>query len=94
VDLAPDSHTVKHAAGVYTRMLSSSRGDYAMYVDGDGSAELTLTLPAGEYTVTWVSVVDGGKTGEVFLHEGGDKVVKTPEVRSGVAMRMSRAVGP
>jgi hypothetical protein len=90
VDMVPDTHTVKHAAGVYTHLLSSSQGKYAMYVDGDGAAEVTLTLPAGEYTVTWVNVVDGEKTGEVFLHGGGDKVVKTPEVRSGVAMRMSR----
>jgi hypothetical protein len=92
VDMAPDTHTVTRAAGVYTHMLSTARGEYAMYVDG--SAEVTLTLPAGEYTVTWVNVLDGGKTGEVFLHGGGDKVVKTPEVRGGVAMRMSRAVGP
>ena len=90
LELAPDRHTVKHAAGVYTHMLSSPKGEYAMYVDGNGPTDLTLTLPAGEYAVTWVNVSTGEKSTGSFRHAGGDRVVRTPEARSGVAMRLSR----
>jgi hypothetical protein len=90
VEMAPDMHTVKHAAGVYTHMLSSAGGEYAMYVDGDGAAEIVLDLPAGEYALTWVNVASGEKSAAKFRHVGGEKTVRTSEVRGGVAMLVSR----
>jgi hypothetical protein len=59
VDLRPDFDLVKHAGGVVTHALSSGRGEYAMYLDGNGRTELSLSLPAGEYAVWWVDVVSG-----------------------------------
>ena len=47
VDMAPDARTVKHSGGVYTHMLSSSSGEYAMYVDGNGPTDVILSLPGG-----------------------------------------------
>ena len=90
VEMAPDSGTVKHAEGVYTHMLSSSKGEYAMYIDGSGPADVTLGLPAGTYELTWVDVSTGAKNSATFQHAGGDKTLRTPEVRGGVALRMKR----
>jgi hypothetical protein len=93
VDLTPDSRTVKHAGGVFTHMLSTPNGEYAMYIDGDGPADVTLSLPAGEYAITWIDVSTGVKTGERFRHGGGDKTVRSPKVRGGVAGRLTRKGG-
>jgi hypothetical protein len=93
VDMAPDARTVKHAGGVSTHMLSNANGEYAMYIDGKGPADVALSLPAGEYTLTWIDVSTGVKTGESFRHGGGDKTVRSPEVRGGVAMRLTRKGG-
>src|SRR5450755_1940272 len=93
VDLTPDSRTVKHAGGVFTHMLSTPKGEYAMYIDGDGPADVTLSLPAGEYAITWIDVSTGVKTGERFRHGGGDKTVRSPGVHGGVAMRLTRKGG-
>ena len=72
-------------------MLSSSKGEYAMYVDGDGPTEITLTLPAGEYALAWVDVSSGEVKNAIrFRHSGGDKTVRTPEFRDGMAMRVKR----
>lgn len=91
VDLKPDFDLVKHAGGVVTHALSSGRGEYAMYLDGDGPAELRLNLPAGEYSVWWVDVVSGEKKDAGSLkHPGGEKAITSPAFRNGIAIRISR----
>jgi hypothetical protein len=91
VDIRPDFALVKHAGGVVTHTLSSAQGQYAMYLDGKGPAELTLNLPAGEYTVAWVDVVSGEtKDGGTWKHAGGEKVVRCPAFKNGIALRITR----
>jgi len=91
VELAPDTATVKRAAGVYTHLLSSPKGEYAMYIDGQGPADITLNLPAGEYRLTWTDVVSGeARNGGTFRHTGGDKTISSSEFQNGVAMRLVR----
>ena len=90
VEMSPDAGTVRHAAGIRAHVLSNGHGEYAMYLDGKGPAELKLNLPAGEYSVTWVDVVTGGKREESFRHQGGVKVVRTPEFREGIGLRIVR----
>jgi hypothetical protein len=66
-------------------------GEYAMYVDGNGPAEITLKLTPGRYALTWMDVATGATTGqETFAHSGGDRVVKSPDFRNGIAMRLRR----
>jgi len=92
VDLAPDTQTVRHAAGVYARVLSISGQEYAMYLDGRGPSEVTLDLPAGEYSGEWVDVETGNVARlEQFRHAGGDRVLRTPEFRDGIALRLKQA---
>jgi len=89
--MSPDTTTVKHAAGVYARVLASAKGEYAMYLDGNGPTDVTMRLPAGQYALTWVDVHSGEvKSGGSLRHPGGDRVLRTPEFRSGIAMRLTR----
>ncbi|MGE5054510.1 MAG: hypothetical protein ACM3WP_10130 [Acidobacteriota bacterium] len=91
VEMAPDFDTVQQAGGVVTHMLSSHTGEYAMYVDGDGPAEIRLKLPPGKYSGSWVDAITGErKDVGGFNHPGGEKILKTPAFRNGIAARISR----
>jgi len=91
VEMAPDFGTVKHAGGVTTHLLASAKGVFAMYVDGNGPTEITLNLPAGRYELKWVDVATGSERGtENFQHAGGERFMKTPEFRNGIAMRLQK----
>jgi len=91
VEMRPDLDLVKQAGGVMTHTLSSRRGEYAMYLDGNGPTELVLNLPAGEYSSTWVDVVSGeNKDGGTLQQGGGTRVVKSLAFRNGIALRISR----
>ena len=91
VEMRPDFRLVEHAGGVVTHALSSGRGEYAMYLDGDGATEVSLNLPPGEYSFFWMDVVSGEKKdGETFSHTGGEKTIVSPSFKRGIAMRISR----
>ncbi len=90
-DLDRDTRTVVHAGGVCARVLSTPGGVYAMYLDGDGPADITLDLPAGQYSGEWLDP----RTGNVakldpFRHSGVQKVIRTPTFRNGLALRLTR----
>jgi hypothetical protein len=89
IEMTPDTHIVKHAAGAYARALSSSRGVYAIYLDGAGPIEVTLDLPAGEYLGEWLNPENGASEKVPgFRHQGGAKILKTPGFPSGIALRL------
>jgi hypothetical protein len=91
VEMRPDFELVKRAGGVVTHALSSGRGEYAMYLDGNGPISLILNLPAGEYAITWVDVASAEKKDVwTFKHAGGEKSMKSPVFKGGIAMRISR----
>ncbi len=90
-DLEPDKRVVKRAAGVYARAVSSPGHVYGIYLDGSGPTEVTLELPAGEYSGEWVDVETGNiARAEQFRHAGGDRVLRTPEFHDGIALRLRR----
>ena len=89
-DLSPDPHSVKHAAGVYARVLSTPHGEYAIYLDGSGPSSLWMDLPTGDYSGAWIDVESGAATPLSFHHTGGDKTIETPAFRSGLALRLTR----
>jgi hypothetical protein len=89
-EMRPDREVVKHAAGISARVLSSSRREYAIYLDGNGPAELTLELPKGHYSAEWINVASGAiMHAESFGHSGGAKVMVTPKFSEGVALRLA-----
>jgi hypothetical protein len=91
VDLRPDATTVKHASGVVAHALSNPGHEYAIYLDGNGPTELTLTLPPGDYKLEWINTKTGAtdKT-EDFHHASGDKTLTSPTFDNGIALRLTR----
>jgi hypothetical protein len=89
-EVSVDRRVVKHAGGVAARALSSP-GHYVMYFDGDGPSGITLDLPAADYDAAWIDIWTGTTTPVArFHHTGGEKVMNTPEVKGGVALRVDR----
>jgi hypothetical protein len=92
VDLRPDPRSVKHAGGVIARVISNPGHEYGIYLDGNGRTDLTLDLPAGDYSGDWVDVRTGRiEKSEDFRHPGGDKVLQTPNFQNGIALRLKTA---
>ena len=93
VDMHPDLQTVLHADGVYARVLSNPGREYALYLDGDGPVDITLALPAGEYSAEWINTETGAiEKSESFHQGGGEKVLHTPAFRNGIALRLEKHV--
>ena len=89
-ELAPGRRTVRHAGGVYAKVLATPNGVYAMYLDGEGPTALTLDLPAGDYTGEWVDVQTGKSQPMAFRQNGGEKTIQTPQFHAGIALRLTR----
>lgn len=91
-ELAPDTHTVKHAGAAYVRALSSPGKAYAIYLDGNGPADLILNLPAGSYSGEWVDTESGQATAvPSFKQAGGEQALHSPAFHDGIALRLVRA---
>jgi hypothetical protein len=91
IDLRPDARAVNHAAGATARALSNPGKQYAIYLDGNGPAELTLELPRGQYSCEWVNVKTGTiEQFEGFIHQGGKKLLTSPAFQNGIALRLKR----
>lgn len=92
LDLKPDATTVKHASGVVAHALSNPGHEYAIYLDGKGPSELTLTLPSGDYKMEWLNTKIGAIDKSVeFHHAGGDEILMSPSFENGIALRLTRA---
>ena len=90
--LRPDSSTVRHAGGAYARVLSDPGREYAIYLDGNGPAEVTLDLPAGRYSGEWINPETGSaERSESFSHATGEKILRAPEFRNGIALKLKRS---
>jgi hypothetical protein len=92
LDLKPDVTTVKHASGVVSHALSNPGHEYAIYLDGKGSSELTLSLPSGDFKLEWINTKTGAiDKSENFHHAGGEKILTSPPFENGIAVRLTRA---
>ena len=90
-EMRPDNTAVKFAGGTHPRSLSSLNGQYAVYFDDNGPADVTLRLPGGEYFGEWLNTTTGIDTPlQPFVHGGGEKVLHSPDFQNGIAMRLIR----
>jgi hypothetical protein len=88
VEMHPDFSAVKHGAGVVPHVLSSAKGVYAIYLDGKGPTEVTFSLPAGDYSISWVDIITGEAKDGGRIRGGGDRVAKSPIFADGIAIRL------
>ncbi len=89
IEMRPGRDVVKHAAGVSARVLSSPGREYAIYLDGNGPAELTLELPKGHYSAEWINPATGAVLhSESFAHSGRTKMLTSPKFAEGAVLRL------
>jgi hypothetical protein len=91
-ETSPDPNVVVHADGVTSHALSStSKGIYAVYLDGNGPSRVELSLPAGAYTGEWINTVTGESTVIPAFKTGrGAHALSSPSFTNGIALRVSR----
>jgi hypothetical protein len=88
-DLRPDSQVVANAPGVVAHALASPRRVYAIYLDGDGPADVTVALPQGHFHADWLDVTTGKiAKQEDFQNRSGTTTLQSPEFRSGIALKI------
>ncbi len=90
-EMAPDAVVVNHAEGVFARAMSSPRGVYAVYLDGNGPSHLMLRLPSGNYNGEWLNTVTGEATAVMNLKCAGVHCsLDSPAFENGIALRLMR----
>jgi hypothetical protein len=90
-EMHPDAAVVKNAGGTIPYALSSADHTYAIYLDGDGPAEVTLEIPAGNYQQTWLDVKSGrGVQSASIQHAGGTLVLHSPAFKDGMALSLAK----
>lgn len=88
-NLLPDAQVVLNSPGVVARALSSPGHFYAIYLDGDGPAEVTLALPQGHFHAEWLDVKSGTITrSEDLENRSGRIVLYSPGFKSGIALKL------
>jgi hypothetical protein len=90
-DMASDHQIVVHAEGVTAHALASKAGKYAIYLDGNGPAKLSLRLPPGSYHGEWINTVTGEHVAvPAFKSSGAESTLTSPPFTNGIALRLTR----
>jgi len=94
--MRPDATTVQSLPkGARARVLSEHGRQYAIYVFGKASGEMTLALPKGPYAVRWTDVLTGAAIQSRTLdHQGGNARLALPNYAEDVALSLRRAAPP
>ncbi len=89
--MTPDDGAVTHAAGVTAHVLSSARGVYAIYLDGNGPTSLDLHLPPGRYRGEWLNTGTGESRPVAAFQAGAvTPALQSPTFTNGIALRLTR----
>lgn len=107
VRMAPDNSLLRRASPELTASVLAQRGqDYAVYMHvplpnkpksvaehlrTNVEAQLTVDLPASNYTLTWVNPVTGEiAKAERVVHEGGQRQLTSPRFDNDIALSIKR----
>jgi hypothetical protein len=89
--MRPDDSVIKGdlPKGVTVRVLGQSGQAYAIYVNGNGLADLPIELPAAQYKAQWLNT----KTGDVdktesFTRDRGPHTLQVPKYTDDIAVRI------
>lgn len=89
----PETIILGNKAHVRAAVLAEVGQAYAVYLWGSGaSLDLTVTLPAGDYDVTWINPADGRvlKVERIVEHTGGGRSLRTPTFLEDLALTVVR----
>ena len=88
-NLRPDSEVVANSAGLVAHALVSRGRVYAIYLDGDGPADLMLALPQGHFHADWLDVKSGKIVkAEDVQNPSGEIMLHSPEFKGGIALKV------
>ncbi|NLI01193.1 MAG: hypothetical protein GX446_17050 [Chthonomonadales bacterium] len=92
VRMRPDAATVRAVPkGVRARVLSEDGQQYAIYLFGKATGEMTLALPKGRYAVQWLDTINGSVAASQTLnHGGGEARLTLPAYAEDVALSIKR----
>jgi hypothetical protein len=91
-NLHPDTRTVVHASGTVPRVLSNPGDEYAIYLDGNGTAKVSLDLPTGSYSAEWINVRTGAiDRSEKIDSRGAMTLLESPGFSNGIALRLKKS---
>jgi hypothetical protein len=91
IRMAPNDTIIKGGlpAKATARALVEPGKQYAVYVKGGTQADLQLDLPAGTYTVQWLSPRTGkAEQPEKLDHPGGVATLRSPEYTEDIALSL------
>ena len=87
--LRRDENLLGYTTAKRASALSNAGREYAIYLDGNGPAKVTVALTAGAYSLEWVNVKTGAIEGnDEFQHKGGAKILHAPVLADGIALRI------
>lgn len=89
VKMKPDSNIIRHAPGLFSRSLSWQGREYAIYFEGSGNVEISLSLPEGIYNLQWHDVENGSIMHSETINSGSGLVmIKSPGFRDYAALKI------
>jgi hypothetical protein len=93
IRMRPDNSIIKGGVPekATARALVEAGCAYALYINGGNKAQLQVDLPSGKYNSQWINT----KTGKIdkkstFEHSGGERILKSPEYKEDIALRITR----
>jgi hypothetical protein len=73
--------------------LAGAKGNYAIYLDGNGPSRLSLHLPAGSYRGEWIDTVKGERSAvPAFKSSGAEYNLNSPPFTNGIALHLTRDI--
>ena len=73
-------------------VLADEGAAYAIYVRGGTQSNLVMELPAGAYSVQWISTLTGKvEKEEAIEHAGGNRSLASPAYTEDIALRIQKA---
>lgn len=89
----PEVAIMANALHVHAAVLAEIGEAYAIYLWGGGpTLDVTIALPPGDYTATWVNPADGRtlQTQRIVGHDGGGATMKSPIFLEDLALKVVR----
>lgn len=91
LEMQPDCGVVVRSPGVVAQAFSKPGEAYALYLAGNGEANLMLELPAGRYRADWVDTKTGAAPKSVEMdHAGGIAALRSPAFQVDIALKVVR----
>ena len=86
----PDFVSAGVPSGGFATAMGVPGKAYGLYLRGGSQADLTVDLPAGDYTGRWIDPRSGLATDEIeaFQHEGGPHVLPSPVYGEDIALQL------